>query len=688
MPNFLNLCVTLTSVLVLFSSFTTNISANYTFNSDFDAGFDSWKTIPDHMTPTIESSFGKTYARFTAPYGLEFPFIAHSFNNDFISQAEFEFNYIQGGASQGSGVMLSNIIPDSNQNPPNDSDNYSVGLWNIGSDFYIVSPLCDNIGGCGISIYSRAVFKLPDLSWNIIRFSYHENELEITLNNSSRKLPYGSIHKKPIGFLVGNPVHATNSQNWLPFSLANVSITYGDALEVNDFPYLSQKDPLWKDVVYDNASVWAGDQANTIERWGCAITSVAMVLREYGVKMPNGDEANPDKINDWLLSQPDGYIGNGLLNWLAISRMTRESRESGHADKDLEFTKSFASPSDELTAGLFPIIDEGGHFVTLFDQSEDSYLLNDPNNATRSSKLKSELIRSVNTYYPSNTDLSYIMIVTDPLIDINATYSGSAVGTKYDEEISDDVGSGGTGPGRILYIPKPSAGDYTLTVSNTKSDEGPIKIYSYDTNGNVDVTTQPVTPGSSNWVVSYNPDGTDPTISELDTTPPSYTGTNSFTGWYNQPQIATFSFADPNMPSDFVSPTCTISREGKNRTCSVNVLVCDKYNNCASHNLTSNPANIDLRPPGRVKHVWGIGVRPFSLISWTPSRDATKYIVNWGTDKSSLTNQIETRDNWLWLPTPKVRHIYVKVTAADRAGNLSKASQVEKINVTPYYWRW
>lgn len=142
------------------------------------------------------------------------------------------------------------------------------------------------------------------------------------------------------------------------------------------------------------------------------------------------------------------------------------------------------------------------------------------------------------------------------------------------------------------------------------------------------------------------------------------------------------------MPSDFVSPTCTISREGKNRTCSVNVLVCDKYNNCASHNLTSNPANIDLRPPGRVKHVWGIGVRPFSLISWTPSRDATKYIVNWGTDKSSLTNQIETRDNWLWLPTPKVRHIYVKVTAADRAGNLSKASQVEKINVTPYYWRW
>lgn len=484
----------------------------------------------------------------------------------------------------------------------------------------------------------------------------------------------------------GNPDIVSTTSSWPVIEIDRIQIN--NAVAVPSFPYLSQRDPAWKDLPYDNASVWAGDQANTIERWGCAITSVAMVLREYGVKMPNGDEANPDKINGWLLSQPDGYIGNGLLNWLAISRMTRESRESGHADKDLEFTKSFASPSDELTAGLFPIIDEGGHFVTLFDQSEDSYLLNDPNNATRSSKLKSELIRSVNTYYPSNTDLSYIMIVTDPLIDINATYSGSAVGTKYDEEISDDVGSGGTGPGRILYIPKPSAGDYTLTVSNTKSDEGPIKIYSYDTNGNVDVTTQPVTPGSSNWVVSYNPDGTDPTISELDTTPPSYTGTNSFTGWYNQPQIATFSFADPNMPSDFVSPTCTISREGKNRTCSVNVLVCDKYNNCASHNLTSNPANIDLRPPGRVKHVWGIGVRPFSLISWTPSRDATKYIVNWGTDKSSLTNQIETRDNWLWLPTPKVRHIYVKVTAADRAGNLSKASQVEKINVTPYYWRW
>ena len=583
---------------------------------------------------------------------------------------DFRYSYI--------GIFGAGIIIDDNY--PVNGDNYDVGsnsivwTWNWGAPPKLRLGMYPFIHS---EIFNQTGLHNLKISGSPGMYEIYFDDIFQGTTNSSKQID---------SLWFGNPDIVSTTSSWPVIEIDRIQIN--NAVVVPTFPYLSQRDPAWKDLPYDNASVWAGAQANTIERWGCAITSVAMVLKEYGVKMPNGDEANPDKINSWLLSQPDGYVGNGLLNWLAISRMTRESRESGNSDKDLEFTKSFDPPSDDLAAGLFPIIDEGGHFVTLYDQSDDSYLLNDPNNATRSSKLKSELIRSVNTYKPSNTDLSYIMIVADPLIDINVKYTGSLIGTKYDEEVHDDVGGGSTGPGRILYIPKPFAGDYTLIVNNTKPAEGPIKIFSYDKDGNVDVTTQSVIPGTSSWVLSYNPDGTDPTISELDTTPPSYTGTNSFNGWYNAPQTAIFSFADPNLPSYFVSPTCIINKEGINRTCSINVLVCDKYNNCATHNLKSNPANIDLTPPGMVKHIWSIGMRPFSLVSWRPSRDALKYIVEWGTEKNALSNRIESRDSWQWLPTPKIKQLYVKVTVVDRAGNLSNASKLEKINVYPYYWRW
>ncbi len=95
-----------------------------------------------------------------------------------------------------------------------------------------------------------------------------------------------------------------------------------------------------------------------------------------------------------------------------------------------------------------------------------------------------------------------------------------------------------------------------------------------------------------------------------------------------------------------------------------------------------------MTPPSSVKHIWSIGMRPFSIVSWTPSRDAVKYIVEWGTEKNAITNRIETRDSWQWLPTPKVKQIYVKVIAVDRAGNLSNASKIEKINIQSHYWRW
>jgi len=690
MPIILRIVYTLSSAIIFLSS--SRIAfANYTFSDYFDTGqiSNEWQTIPSHPLPTVTSDTSGIYARFLSPNGTRvFPYIAHTHNQEVISMASFDFYYDVGGATQGSGIMLSSFAPIINQSPPNDSGDYIFGLWNINGYHYLLSPLCDNIGGCGMSIYSRAIAKLDRGIWNRIEVKYTNNLLIIRLNDVDiANLPTSSASIVPRSLWIGNPVYATNPQSWLPFSVDNVTIKYG-LEQLSPFSYFSQRDPEWKDLPYDSASEWAGNQANSIERWGCAITSVAMVLKEYAIKMPNGDIVNPEKINTWLMSQPDGYIGNGLLNWLAISRLVRNARDGGHADTDLEFVKSYGSPSDEISSGKYPIIDEAGHFVTLYDQDVDSYILNDPNDASRSSKLKTELIRSVNTYSPSNTDLSYIMLVSEEGVSIETKHNDNAVGETYQEEIIDDIGGSSSGKFRVVYIPKPGDGDYKLSINNAGIGSSIVNIYSYDKDGNVDKTEQTVPTGISEWVFSYHSDGTDPVITELDSTPPTYVGTNSFSGWYNTPQTATFNFEDLNLPSDFVPPTCTISAEGNNKTCSINVAICDKYNNCKTYSLNSNPANIDLTPPTAIKKIWGIGMRPFSIVTWTPSKDATKYIIEWGVEKNSLTNKMYVSDHWAWVPTPRTKQIYVRISAEDRAGNVSKTSKVEKISVHPHYWRW
>ncbi|MBP9702411.1 hypothetical protein KBD69_01870 [Candidatus Woesebacteria bacterium] len=508
------------------------------------------------------------------------------------------------------------------------------------------------------------------------------NDLEREFHHDGTNLPNGVFF--------GNSVLATNPQVWKSFSIDNFTISYGDPLDnvASSFPYYSQRDPAWRDLPYDSVSVWAGTELNSIERWGCAITSVAMVLKEYDIKMPNGDVANPDKLNTWLSTQPDGYIGNGLLNWLAISRLARESRVAGNSPTDLEFVKSYGSAADEIDSGQYPIVNEGGHFVTLYDHDETNYIVNDPLDETRQSKAKSDPLVSINTYTPSDTDLSYLMIVGESNTELELLHSGTSVGSSYTESIHDDIGGSATTSAKVVMLPKPADGSYRLNVNIPGTTGSQFKVYAYNTLGEVDILDQSAPTGESSWNINYVSTGSDPSITPLDTTPPEYVSTNTFSGWYKTAQTAKFMFSDPNLPTAFVPPTCVISREGKNQTCTITANVCDSLKNCKSYTLKSNPANIDMTPPSSVKHIWGIGMRPMSLVSWAPSRDAINYIVEWGAEKNAITNRIESRSSWQWLPTPRVKQIYVRVTAVDRAGNLSSPSKLEKINIHSHYWRW
>lgn len=75
----------------------------------------------------------------------------------------------------------------------------------------------------------------------------------------------------------------------------------------NPFPSLNVTDLKqytggWENDIYDTIS-------GTIKQFGCALTSASMVLKYHGFS-----NTNPKILNNWLISQLDGYLTNGLVN--------------------------------------------------------------------------------------------------------------------------------------------------------------------------------------------------------------------------------------------------------------------------------------------------------------------------------------------------------------------------------------
>jgi len=126
--------------------------------------------------------------------------------------------------------------------------------------------------------------------------------------------------------------------------------------------------------------VWAGDQLGTcypetIGSHGCAITSIAMIFKYYGIS------TDPRDMNNWL-KQNNGYSAGCLVKWeVAPGRSNGSLQYAGRYDYQ-------AVPADlnkinaELNSG-YPVIAEvrlSGymHFVVITGYSGSIYYINDP----------------------------------------------------------------------------------------------------------------------------------------------------------------------------------------------------------------------------------------------------------------------------------------------------------------------
>jgi len=125
--------------------------------------------------------------------------------------------------------------------------------------------------------------------------------------------------------------------------------------------YLSQDDPRW-------AKQTIGNTDSTIGRYGCAITSLAMVLRSYGSSITPPD----------IASNPD-YFYNDLIRWPSIEG--HALRRSAGADWGL---------IDETLGGGRPVIAKlsafgGTHFIVIKSKMDNGkYEILDPISGSRS----------------------------------------------------------------------------------------------------------------------------------------------------------------------------------------------------------------------------------------------------------------------------------------------------------------
>jgi hypothetical protein len=276
------------------------------------------------------------------------------------------------------------------------------------------------------------------------------------------------------------------------------SLDLDDLENILDVTLFKQNDPLWGGEIYDTAEEWS--KRPTLARWGCALSSMAMILDFHNIKnLPGEIPVTPSSLNNWLKQQPDGYVGEGLLNWLAVTRLTRLISDKNGTPK-LEYSRQNGdslTPTIEAVDKNQPtILQIDGHFLVGagYDSQKSDLIIKDPAyNYSLWSQHQTELI-ATRLFKPSFTDLSYILILNEPGLEINIKNSTSSaipnLETFGEQIIADDLDASEPTPEKtkkyqVHQISKPASAVYELEIISPNYQEFNLEIYTYAENGEV-----------------------------------------------------------------------------------------------------------------------------------------------------------------------------------------------------------
>lgn len=319
----------------------------------------------------------------------------------------------------------------------------------------------------------------------------------------------------------------------------NVVVTKFD----NDLavPVFKQTDPLWATDVYDGANNWS-PTSPTVSRWGCALTSAAMILKYYGYNLlPDGSQLNPGTLNSWLKNFKSNGIGlgyvngidTGYLNWAVISQISKLAKNINNiTDKDALQLSLPPANSSQLASDISNNIPDilqvnpptGMHYVVAKGVNGSTFDINDP--AFNFNDLQSGYgnpFSKIIKYQPSFTDLSYIVFAVNPDVSLNLSDgTNQNLGSELMENpFADPNGTQTTGQKsmRFIYLPIPQSGNYNLTVSGNSGYH--LNEFFYDQSGNATASEQygVVSQGNPETInISYNNQNANGSSSEKNTT--------------------------------------------------------------------------------------------------------------------------------------------------------------------------
>ncbi|HVZ59064.1 MAG TPA: C39 family peptidase [Patescibacteria group bacterium] len=393
--------------------------------------------------------------------------------SDYCVQADFSYPLVQ--------VQPPTFFDISTRrNSGHDTHHYDAGLTENGTILFLGLDYNNTLFSTSPSL-SNGIHSLKLCSIGNDQSLYLDNQLITTVvdNTYSSGAP---------GFDLGNNAPIDN------FIVTSAEAPTPTPLPV---PLIKQTDPLWDSQKYDSANKWSPKDP-TIGSWGCALTSATMILNYYQIiKLPDSTFITPGTLNKWLIGQKDGYIGNGLVNWLAISRLSKLAKNSGNnpnfQNDALEFDREGANASTQLTSDLQSghpdILQEPGHFVVAKGITDSTFAINDPYYSYQTlSDGYNNSFNALDRYIPSNTDLSYFLITDDngsqiDLRDSNNTVIGNSfVETALTNDNNPSQKSGNDI--NVVLVKKPTSGKYTITISGQPNSIFSSSLYLYDSNGN------------------------------------------------------------------------------------------------------------------------------------------------------------------------------------------------------------
>ncbi len=203
--------------------------------------------------------------------------------------------------------------------------------------------------------------------------------------------------------------------------------------------YFSQNSLPWGPTEYDHAKLLKASDP-TMDRWGCAVTSAAMVLNFHGMKeLTDGTALDPGSLNLWFKNN-NGYLyGEGTsgwysyINWPTIGTLTKRLYDAGKSPIELTYNRAYPSNdttdllNKDLTIDKIPDIlqvknsSTSSHFVVAKGKVNNTYAINDPEWNVPDLSSFNNNYQQIDRFIPSHTNLSYLVIVVNPDVNILVT---------------------------------------------------------------------------------------------------------------------------------------------------------------------------------------------------------------------------------------------------------------------------